>query len=104
MLELGSLQKSYRLPTARNSRALGVEITHEALGKTELNLLMDSLAHASEFNGGKLGLLPNDLEPDELILARIRGDEIDVTDAARNFQPRDISHRLQTVKLVFEPA
>jgi hypothetical protein len=103
-LELGALSKSYRLPTPRQTRALGVEIRHDALPKTVLTSLLDSLAHSSEYDGGVLGLLPNDLEPDELILARIRANEIEVSDALRNYQPRDVAHRLHSLGLVFDPA
>lgn len=104
-LELGLLSKRVRLPTSRQRRGLGMEISHSALGQTAVDSLIDSLAHATEFDGGAIGLLPNDLEPAELTLARIRGDEIDVTDIPQySFQPRDNSLRFQTVKLVFDPA
>jgi len=99
--ELGRLTKRHRLPAVGRTRRQGATIEHTALAQAAVDALLDSLSHATEFDAGVLGILPNDSEPSATRVL-VEADTVEVRDEL-DYQPRDTDRRLLAVSLDLVP-
>lgn len=97
--EQGTLTKRWRLPSALVRQALGATVAHSALTEDAVDALVDRLAHAGEFDEGRLGIVTDDASG---AIVALTDDPVEVTDEF-SFQAQSSTARLLSVQVQFNP-
>ena len=95
LTELGRLTQRRRLPRPSVRAGLGVRVEHQALTSASVDALEGGLAHASEYDDGRLGIVLSD---GTAALVEYQADSLEVEDVF-GFQPTDATKRLNSVQL-----
>jgi len=104
VVELGRIDEAWRFPSAGGIRSgVGYSISHECLTKASGRALFAMWAHAKQYDAGRLGVLPNEDEPEDGQIVELLAATLPMVDQARAFQPRDPVNRLLSISYDVEP-
>lgn len=104
-VELGAIERIRRMPTAAGVRAgKSYRVQHSAITQASADTLAEMLEYACQYDQRRIGVIPNEQEPEFAELVEYVAESLTETDQQRGFQPRSPSHRLISVDYLLDAA